>query len=296
MSETGDWRYVYASIPGVAHQTDGTECQDASAVQVWATADADPVLLLVVADGAGSAAQSRVGAELACQTLIAEWTNWLLTATGEDWTQSVAERLLQQVQTALIQRAEAEQQPVREFACTLLGAALTRDRALFLQVGDGAIVIGNGHDYRPVFWPHTGQYPNETWFVTDPNAAARLECAALAEPVAEIALLSDGLQPLALHYQSRQAHAPFFRPLFQRLRTAPETGCSDHLTDALRRFLDAPSINQRTHDDKTLILACRLAAPVTMAEIEAEAEAVANQAGADAIRPASGEGPRDEAV
>lgn len=295
MSKTGGWRYVCASVPGVAHQANGAECQDASAVQLLALADGAAALLLAVADGAGSAAQSRVGAALACQTLIAEWAHWLLAATGEDWTQAVAERLMQQVQTVLIQQAEAEQQPVREFACTLLGAALTRDRALFLQIGDGAIVIGDGHDYRPVFWPQTGQYPNETWFVTDPNAAARLECAALAEPVAEIALLSDGLQPLALHYQSRQAHAPFFRPLFHRLRTAPETGCSNDLTDALRRFLDAPSLNQRTHDDKTLILASRLAAPVMLAEIEPEIETVADQA-EDASPPAPGEDPRDEAV
>lgn len=91
----------------------------------------------------------------------------------------------------------------------------------------------------------------------------------------ETGAADNSLQPLALHYQSRQAHAPFFRPLFHRLRTAPETGCSDDLTDALRRFLDAPSLNQRTHDNKTLILASRLSEPVTMAE----AEAVADRAG-----------------
>ena len=95
-----------------------------------------------------------------------------------------------------------------------------------------------------------------------PVAAAHLESAILTDPVTEIALLTDGLQRLALHYQTRQAHEPFFRPLFQRLREHPEPGCPAALATALERLLAGPAINQRTHDDKTLILATRLAAVI----------------------------------
>ena len=263
MKETGDWRYVYASVAGVAHRASGAECQDACAVQWLATSDGTPALALAAADGAGSAAEARVGAELACQTLLAEYAAWLAQTPVADWTRAVAETLIERVQAALSQRAAATGLPVREFACTLLGAVLADDRALFLQIGDGAIVIGIGDDYQPVFWPPAGEYANETYFATDAGAAARLEFAASVEPVAEIALLTDGLQPLALHYQTRQAHAPFFRPLFQRLRTASAPGCPADLQTALERFLDAPALNQRTHDDKTLILATRLPAATT---------------------------------
>jgi hypothetical protein len=283
------WRYVRASVPGVAHLAGGVECQDACAARVLRAAAADPVLALAVADGAGSAAEARAGAELACQTLLAECEAWLeQDSTTRDWSPATAETLLQSVRTRLARRAAAAGRPAREFACTLLGALVAADRALFLQIGDGAIVIGAGDGYRPVFWPQGGEYANETHFVTDPNAAARLECVVLSEPVAEIALLSDGLQLLALHYQSRQAHAPFFRPLFQRLRAEPGTGCPAELAAALERFLATPAINQRTHDDKTLILATRLpvaedaansshpvAAPVP---VPAETEAVATGA------------------
>jgi serine/threonine protein phosphatase PrpC len=180
MNEAGGWRYVYASIPGVAHRASGTECQDAGAAQLVPMADADPVLVLAAADGAGSATEASIGAELACRTLLAECAAWLSTATAEEWTRAAAERLLQSIQTALIQRAAEENQPVRELACTLLGAIVAADRALFLHIGDGAKVIGSGNGYSPVFWPQTGEYANETWFVTDPNAAARLEFATLA--------------------------------------------------------------------------------------------------------------------
>jgi hypothetical protein len=266
MTDLGDWRYVHASVPGVAHLAGGNDCQDACGAELLSLPDIGPVLILAVADGAGSATQSRTGAELACRTLLTECATRLDLGTT-DWTRTTAETLLQSIRTALMQRAAEENLPVREFACTLLGAVVTSDHALFLQIGDGAIVIDTGEGYRPVFWPQTGVYANETHFVTDPDATTHLECTALAEPIAEIALLSDGLQLLALHYQNRQAHAPFFRPLFQRLREHPEPGCPATLAAALERFLASPAINQRTHDDKTLILATRQPVPAPTAEV-----------------------------
>lgn len=261
MNDAGGWRYVYASVPGVAHLADGIDCQDACAVQLVTAPEIGPVLVLVAADGAGSAARSRAGAELACRTLLAECATRLTDGGSMDWTRTEAEALLQSVRTALAQQAADAGVPVREFACTLLGAVVTADRALFLQIGDGAIVVGAENGYRPVFWPQAGEYANETRFATDPDAVAHLECAVLVEPVAEIALLTDGLQLLTLHYRDRQAHAPFFRPMFQSLRAHPEPGPPAMLAVALEHFLASPAVNQRTHDDKTLILATRLPPP-----------------------------------
>lgn len=262
MSESNGWRYVHASVAGVAHLIDGMRCQDACAAQLLpGTESSGPVLALAAADGAGSAALSGLGAELACQTLLAACAAWLASASTEEWNPAEAEQLLHQVRDALERLAAETGQPIRAFACTLLGAVVTADRALFLQIGDGAIVIGAPDEgYRPVFWPQAGEYANETYFITDDAAAAHFECTILTEPVVEIALLTDGLQRLALHYQTRRAHAPFFRPLFQHLREHPEPGCPAALVTALERLLADPAINQRTHDDKTLILATRLAA------------------------------------
>jgi len=285
MKEAGDWRWVQAAVTGVAHQISGSACQDACATQCLILPDGSPALALAAADGAGSAARSREGAEQACQTLLAECTAWLAQATEEDWTPAVAESWLRSVQTALIQQATEAELPIREFACTLLGAVIAANRALFLQIGDGAIVIHTGDRYQPVFWPQGGEYPNETFFVTAADAARSLECTVLVEPIAEIALLTDGLQPLALHYQSRQAYAPFFQPLFQCLRDYPKTGCPLELAAALERFLDSPPINQRTHDDKTLILASRRPAqtPLPLADEGQDRDADQEVPGAETV-------------
>jgi hypothetical protein len=64
------------------------------------------------------------------------------------------------------------------------------------------------------------------------------------------------LQRLALVYESKSAHNPFFLPMFSVLRkTAPDN--LDSLSDQLAKFLNSPEVNERTDDDKSLILATR---------------------------------------
>ena len=43
MTEAGGWRYVHASVPGVAHLASGADCQDACAVELLSAPDIGPV-------------------------------------------------------------------------------------------------------------------------------------------------------------------------------------------------------------------------------------------------------------
>ena len=66
--------------------------------------------------------------------------------------------------------------------------------------------------------------------------------------------MTDGLQRLALDFSAKQPHAEFFHPLFQAIKISAK---SDDLSTALKAFLNSPIINERTDDDKTLVLAVR---------------------------------------
>jgi hypothetical protein len=76
----------------------------------------------------------------------------------------------------------------------------------------------------------------------------------LEQRVDELALFTDGLQPLALHYASRTVHAPFFVPMFDSLRRSTDI---DGLESPLKQFLKSKPVIDRTDDDKTLMLATR---------------------------------------
>jgi hypothetical protein len=75
--------------------------------------------------------------------------------------------------------------------------------------------------------------------------------------------MTDGMERLALRFDSRTPHLPFFEPFFQALRTGD---ASRDLDGALLRFLESESVRSRSDDDKTLILASRIAPQIVDAD------------------------------
>jgi hypothetical protein len=126
--------------------------------------------------------------------------------------------------------------------------------AAFSQIGDGAIVIDGPDGYEFVFWPDSGEYANTTRFLADVGHAEHIRCYCITRSIQDLAVLTDGLQMLALNYAETRVHDPFFKPMFEVLRSAPS---GETLKAALDAFLDSERVNQRTDDDKTLLLATR---------------------------------------
>lgn len=256
------WRTVKASVAGTSHSAHGQPCADASAVRVLGRGRGS-LLVAVASDGAGSAERAREGARLACASIVGQAEAWARCGRGRrrrpvsSFAPADAVAWIQAAQRTIDDAAGAEGRERREFSCTLLVAFVDGASAAFFQIGDGAIVYrGADGGYVPALWPQSGEYANCTFFVTDESAADRVQ-AAWAEGVHEVALLTDGLQALALHFDRREAHAPFFEPMFARLRRDRGTR-AERLDRELRAFLDSPAVNQRTDDDKTLVLLTRL--------------------------------------
>jgi hypothetical protein len=241
------WRVVGASVQGVGHEKAGVECQDAHG---WAPLPHG--IALCVADGAGSAPDSALGAECACRAaLLAVEAN----PPGPDLADAGA------VLTEAVRRArnavagEALQKGVeeRDLATTLILAIVTQTGAAAIQIGDGAVVL-NPHE-SPVFAltrPAHDEYVNQTCFLTDPEALTAPQTATWRGQVRDLALFSDGLELLALRMPHGEPHAPFFAPLFRFVRAAADSAAAN---EELRGFLRSPRIASRTDDDLTLLLA-----------------------------------------
>jgi hypothetical protein len=109
--------------------------------------------------------------------------------------------------------------------------------------------------YGVVFWPQSGEYANTTNFLTADRFAEQLEFITADGGYTDVALMTDGLERLALRFDSRTPHAPFFDPFFQALRSAEDhTG----LNAALQEFVESASVRERSNDDKTLLLAAHV--------------------------------------
>ena len=249
------WRSIRSSVVGSARHNAALPCQDFCYANVITAGDGQEYLMCLVADGAGSAREGGMGAEIVCSTVRTGIEN-ALDRHEPGLNQAAVTDWITDARQAIAAVAIENNLEPRDYACTLIGAVVNPGRSLFFQIGDGAIVISSGITLGVVFWPQEGPYANMTHFITDDDALFNLQVTAIGVGIDELALFSDGLQRLVLNFSQQTPHAPFFEPMLHLLRaTAPE-GCIN-LNDQLTLFLDSPPINARTNDDKTLILATR---------------------------------------
>jgi hypothetical protein len=271
------WKYISASVMGASHARTATPCQDSSVCRVFTVKDGSEVLVAVAADGAGSAKRADIGSALACSLFVEEMEVLFGADADGDVSHITMEFLanwLTSFQREIAIRAEHEELTSRDFACTLVVAIIGQESAAFAQIGDGAIVVPSPEEpdeYCYVFWPQKGEYANETYFATYPEAHNKIQYDYIPRRIDEVAVLTDGIQNLALHYETQTAHNPFFRPVFAWLRPAPET-YSKKFTESLAAYLASEKINEATDDDKSLILATRRM-PAAAREIDPAAEA-----------------------
>ncbi len=260
------WKHVAQSLQGPSHASDGSVCQDSHLVRVLHDGGGDgaaQTIFACVADGAGSATRSDIGSALTCEA-IAECATRYLESHGNfrqlqldnvlAWCETIREKL----RTA----ADTHGCKLRDLATTLCAAILTPEGSFFFQIGDGAITVCSNDVYGVVFWPQSGEYANVTNFITSDLFKNHLEFQATTSKISEIALFTDGIERLALNFECQTPHLPFFKPLFQAVRSSAN---GDNLAADLGQFLQSDSVKNRSDDDKTLILATQLSGDSTNA-------------------------------
>jgi hypothetical protein len=212
-------------------------------------------LVTVVSDGAGSSSRSQFGSRCTCEYVESRIID---AAPQVLFTRDFALDVLRGLRQRLNDSAIEAGLMLREFACTLLVAIVNESRAAFWQIGDGAMCfrMRGSETYQYAFWPEKGDYANVTFFVTDSKAEDHLEFDLTDGEILELAAFSDGLERLALDFVVGEAHSRFFDGLFPHLRPL-EQGYSARVSSQLTDFLASERVNQRTDDDKTLILASR---------------------------------------
>ncbi len=248
------WRYISRSVQGESHTADGTPCQDSSRVRAL-DGKGEGTLVACAADGAGSVKYSGVGSLLACNTIIESVDAHMakhgtISAVGPEdviaWCDLARSRIEEE--------ATARDARANDFATTLCVAIMSPDGSCFFQIGDGAIVLRSHGVCGAVFWPQSGEYVNTTTFITSKEYRDQLQFYVTPDPYSEVALFTDGIERLALRFDSQTPHPPFFEPLFQALGTLDNW---QSLGDNLEQFLKSESVCSRSDDDKTLILAIR---------------------------------------
>ena len=257
MSFSGKWRVAQASVIGQSHLNQNTVCQDRLLTRLVESETDGEILIAVVADGAGSTTDGQHGAEIACEFFVNQVAEFTKNASVKSLTEDFGKFWIGFYQQRIAAIAFAEKKELREYATTLVGAVVSRDCAIFYQVGDGGAVFstcGKLDSYRFSIAPVETEYVNQTEFLTDETAANSLRFVMVEEAVEDLILFSDGIFAVAVNYQTGQPHEPFLMPMIAPLRNG---NAPNDLNAKLENFLNSPKLNEKTDDDKTIILASR---------------------------------------
>lgn len=253
------WKAIARSEVGTSHKIQKMPCQDYGEYRIY-----DDVIVGAVADGAGSAKYADVGAKLAVETVIKYlskiseylrkrqrcWQNF-----SQKLSQNEAEKLFhktcKKVLVELHTEAVREGYSIHDLACTLLVFVATPNWLAAMQIGDGFIVIRphKESEYQLLFQPDKGEFANETTFITSENALKEIRVDVISGEQEFICASTDGLEKVAIRLQDWKAFSPFFKPFEEYLRETPNPNDRD-----LIDFLQSEQLNQRTDDDKTLLL------------------------------------------
>lgn len=246
------WRFAAARAIGTSHIKANLPCQDRYAC----VASTHGTLVAAVSDGAGSASNAEQGAEIAVTTVMT-YLRHSLEEQRLDFCAQLREAATL-AREAIAVEANQEEAELRSYASTLLAVVICPDGGAALQIGDGVIVVSEGEDeWSWVFWPQRGEYANTTFFLTDEAALDRVEVEVLPRIITDIALMSDGLEPLAIHYASKTVHNPFFGGMFHSLHSNQGSAEIASISDSLKAFLSSDRVRSRTDDDTSVILATR---------------------------------------
>jgi hypothetical protein len=254
-SGRSSWRVVSAVERGQRHVKTGQPCQDVLRWRLWP----GETLLAAVADGAGSARFAEVGAEVAVDAAIESLAESMPEEPAKLSPHAIKTLLshtLLGARGALIAEAGRRAETARDFATTLLVLVATPVWAAAAQIGDGAIVVGDGRDScRTLSGPPVSEYLNETVFLSSEKAGEQAQISFWPGSVRQAALMSDGLQMLALKMPGAEPHLPFFKSLFGWLEGAEDLGPAQTQLEA---FLRSPRVLERTDDDLSLLVAARV--------------------------------------
>jgi hypothetical protein len=249
------WTWAVACRRGVSHERANVRLQDAFKCFI-APARSKP-LVIIVSDGAGTAVFGGEGASLICRTLTVCARQYFSSA-DELPTNDLLEAWLNYVRGLINTAAARRNLSPRDFAATLILFISSGLESVVLHVGDGCAVLKDEdtNTWIAPSWPYHGEYASTTVFVTDEPSPSTC-IVRHPNSISAVSVFSDGVERLALDLKARQPFAPFFDSIIAPVIASAFIGKDTDLSGRLEAFLGSDSVNSRSDDDKTLVLAVR---------------------------------------
>jgi hypothetical protein len=236
-----NWRVFAASAIGKHHIDVGLPCQDAFSFK-----QTEGVVFAIVSDGAGSAEHSELGSQLLARDLVDRLAGIAFSALSAE----VIVDATRQSRDGLVGLASEQKIPLRDLACTLVGAIASSTGGWMFHIGDGLGIADYGSLPPVVSSPENGEFANETYFITADDWESRLRVLPLQTGIGLIALMSDGAMPFVMDKTQMALFGPFINPVRKYLEGVSE----EEGSAGLQATLADERTWSITGDDKSLLI------------------------------------------
>lgn len=218
------WKVIKAEMTGTSHKKNGTPCQDVTNKFVTENS-----CTIVLADGAGSASLSELGAESSCKSIIRMFHHDFDGLFEMDSLQ-LKTKIIHSIRTRVGIKAKKYNKDKQEFASTLLFVSIKNNNFIAGHIGDGIIgAIDAKGAVVMLSEPETGEFANSTYFTTSENYRCHLRLyRGKIENFNSFFLMSDGAADCLYHKKTK-----VFAPAIQSFSRWLEKNDEESVNNAL---------------------------------------------------------------
>ena len=238
------WKVIKAEMTGTSHKKNGTPCQDVTKKLVTSNS-----CTIVLADGAGSASLSELGAELTCKSVLRTFHRDFEELFDMD--PSLAKtKIIHSIRTRLGIKAKKFNQKKEELASTLLFVSIKNNKYIAGHIGDGIIgIIDEKGDAIVLSEPENGEFANTTYFTTSENYKYHLRLyRGEIDNYNSFFLMSDGAAE-CLYHKKQKIFAPAIRSFSSWIEKYDEESVNRAILENMTKMF-----TKHTTDDCTFIM------------------------------------------
>lgn len=238
------WKKINYEIQGRGHEKEDIPCQDKTyAISV------NGVHCMALADGAGSAKLSHIGAEVAVKAAAHYICDNFEKALADEDGKETKMEFVSTVYMALEMTANELDCDIKDLASTLMLVAIKNDYYILFHIGDGIVGALKDDSVNVISWPTNGEFAGSTVFTTSRDALNYLVAKKQRlEDIEGFILMSDGTGD-SFYDKNRKELVSSTKNFFEYLKAETEEDMKDIIDCTFREV-----ISKKTYDDCSICL------------------------------------------
>ncbi len=206
--------------------------------------------VIALADGAGSAKLSHIGAECATKCICEYLCQSFEETFSNDNREQVQSNLIDNVLEKLVTLSNELNCDVKDLACTLLAVAVRDEKYILIHCGDGISGYMRGFELKIGSKPINGEFSNQTVFVTSEQAKETVQIfKGILNDIRGFALMTDGCE-ICFYDKTNSKLSPIIGQIINDLSFKPV----QFVVHSVAEFFKNIVVNYKSNNDDSSMI------------------------------------------